>query len=217
MRELQIIHCELAEAPHLTHIKTTLHSLHLKGNNISKIPFNYFEGCNHLREVHLTENELIAVPYLGFICRTLHILDLIANKIQNVSWLYDPLPALDAVRLDNNLIFAICIQPLSIWPSLSDMHLRYNKLTRFHLPSGDGRIFNLYGNPFHCDERLGWTHRCHRSGDGFRCGNLYFDYVFGMRCASPSQWHGFSPLDAGNSLVFLLFCRQTLGTPELFL
>ena len=211
MKKLQIVHCALVEPPHLTHIKDTLYYLHLEDNNISKIPYNYFEGCKCLGEVYLTENELIAVPYLGFIHRTLQILDLSRNKIQNVYWLYNKLTALYSVKLASNLIHSICMQPRSIWLSLSSINLNNNNLTSFYLPSGDGRVVDLYENPFHCDEKLGWTHRCQRSISGFSCGTFIIDDVYGMLCASPSQWSGVSPLDAGKSLVFTFFLLKGTG------
>ena len=203
LRELKIIHCAMAEPPYLSHIKNTLHLLRLSGNNISKIPNNYFEGCMRLEMVYLTENELIAVPYLGFIRQSVLILDLSANKIQNISWLYDSLPVVQSVSLEFNLITEICMSFHFNWPRLTNLDLGNNNLTSFYLPPDRGWIIYLVGDPFHCDERLSWTRRCHRTEaeDYFTCGHLFVDYVFHMRCVSPSQWYGFKPIDAGNSMV----------------
>ena len=118
--------------PSITHIKNTVHKL-LLNNKISKIPYNYFEGCKRLDEVCLIKHELIAVPYLGFIRRTLRILDLSVNKIRNVSWLYASLPAVKSIVLGSNLIHTICMQPRSIWLSLSTINMNNNNLTSFYL------------------------------------------------------------------------------------
>ena len=58
LAQLNIIECDLRFMPPFTDVKDTLSELHLDANDISYVPYGYFQGFKKLHRLSLADNLL---------------------------------------------------------------------------------------------------------------------------------------------------------------
>ena len=203
---LDISHNQLTSAPSLVHLRSTLRMLDLSRNKILSIGDSYFLLCINIANINLDMNQLKDFPSMQSISSTIIKLSLEGNNIS----LVDPIhgsyfPRLKDLQLAHNQIEVYCFPPRNIAPQLSDVYLQNNKLSEIqfsHVKSHtrQAQLF-LGGNPWHCNNALGWTGQCVLETDS----SLYcmeWLTLHGMICTSPLGAQGMTPKEAGGDVLW---------------
>ena len=189
--------CQLTEPPPIAPIVRTLRYLGLAANNLTYIPPEYFTGCNLLDTISLAGNRFSVVPDVRNLNTTLKRFILDDNIITSIESLYFvPMIKLKTFVLARNLLTEIKFDN-TIWPIITYMSLDNNFLTSIKT-SGLSRVWgkvmiNVWGNPWHCDEKLCWLSRCHNKmgrirGIWFGCrGSEMIKLTGEIVCNSPSE------------------------------
>ena len=210
LHRLDISHNVLTTAPSLVDLRSTIQSLDLSWNRIISIDDSYFYLCISLAGVHLDMNLINDFPSIHSISKSLARISLEGNNISLANSMYGIyFPRLDYLHLGNNQIESYCFPPQHFAPRLSEVYLQNNKLSEIQFShvtshSRQADIF-LDGNPWHCNNTLGWTEQCVPKMDS----NMYcmgWLTLHGMICTSPLVAQGMTPKEAGGEML----CIQSM-------
>ena len=204
LHRLDISHNLLTSAPSLVHLRSTLKSLDLSWNRIISIGESYFYLCINIAHIHLDMNQIIGFPDMQAISKTIVRMTLEGNNISVVNPMYGIyFPRLSALHLGNNQIENYCFPPRHFAPQLSELYLQNNKLSEIqfsHVASHCRQVeIFLKGNPWHCNNTLGWAEQCMLTVDS----NMYCMGCLtlrGMICTSPLVVQGLTPSEAGGDI-----------------
>ena len=122
-------------------------------------------------------------------------------------------PRVVALHLGKNKIENYCFPPRHFAPQLSKLFLQNNKLSEIqfsHVASHCQQVeIFLDGNPWHCNNTLGWAEQCVLTVDSnmYCMGSLT---LRGMICTSPLVVQGLTPNEAGGDI-----CRIKTGHSNL--
>ena len=151
-------------------------------------------------------NQINDCPSMHSISSTIAILSLEGNNIS----LFNPIrgsyfPRLMDLQLAYNQIENYCFPPWQVAPKLSGVYLRNNKLSEIHFLHVKSHIrqaeIYLDGNPWHCNNVLGWTEQCVLKADS----SLYCIEWLTLRnmiCTSPPEAQGLTPKEAGGYILW---------------
>ena len=199
--ELDISHNLLTSAPSLVDLKSTLIILNLSWNRIISISESYFYSCTYIANINLNFNHLSDFPSIQAISDTIAVFSLEKNNISLVDPMYGVyFPRLTVLQLVSNQIESYCFPPRHFAPLLSDVYLQNNKLSTIQFShvksrSQKAHIF-LDNNPWHCNNKLGWTEQCVQKTDSdMYCMGWLF--LRDMICKSPLRAQGMTPKEAG--------------------
>ena len=131
IRDLAITDSNISHPVPLTHIRYTVVYLSLMDNKIRFIPYDYFRGCRMLRRVCFSRNRISSFPELGYISETLHELRLDGNHLSSVDFPQNvTFPIIEYLFLSSNFISSLDIRFISWMPSLTNLRLSTNNITR---------------------------------------------------------------------------------------
>ena len=210
--ELHIAHNLLTSAPSLVNLRSTLQFLDLSWNKIISISDSYFNFCTYITNIHLDFNQPSDFPSMQAISNTISVVSLEGNNISLVDPMYGIyFPRLTHLQLARNQIESYCFPPRHFAPWLSQVYLQNNKLSEIqfsHITSHarKAEIF-LGGNPWHCNNALGWTEQCVLGMDS----NMYcleWLTLHDMICTSPLEAQGMTPIEAGGYIDGLVHARR---------
>ena len=203
LQKLDISHNLLTSAPSLVDLRSTLRTLNLSFNKIVSIGDSYFYLCMDIAGIYLNMNQITGFPNFKAISNTLKRISLEGNNISLVNPMYDIyFPRLDALQLGNNQIENYCFPPRHFAPRLSEVYLQNNQLSgiQFWHITSHARQADIYldGNPWHCNNALGWTEQCVLGMDSdMYC--MEWLTLHHMICARPPTAQGKTPKEAGGT------------------
>ena len=207
--KLDISHNLLTSAPSLVDLRSTLQTLNLSFNKIVSIGDSYFYLCLDIFDINLAMNRITNFPNMKAIANTIEIISLENNNISLVNPIYGIyFPRLYVLHLGNNHVENYCFPPRHFAPRLFQVYLQNNKLSEIqfsHITSHaqQAEIF-LGGNPWHCNNALGWTEQCELEMDS----NMYcmeWLTLHHIICTRPPTAQGKTPKEAGEDIDLQLF------------
>ena len=206
LHNLCISHNLLTCAPSLVDVRSTLQVLDLSWNRIISIGDSYFNLCINIAEIDLNMNQITDFPSLRSISKNLVGISLEGNNISLVDPMYGIyFPRLMYLDLGDNQIENYCFPPRQFARRLSQVYLPNNKLSVIQFSHVKSRaqqadIF-LSGNPWHCNNALGWTKQCVLEMHSVM---YYMEWltVNDMICTSPLAVQGLTPKEAGVDMLW---------------
>ena len=201
IRDLAITDSNISHPVPLTHIRYTVVYLSLMDNKIRFIPYDYFRGCGMLRRVCFSRNRISSFPELGYISETLHELRLDGNNLSSVDFQQNvTFPILEYLFLSFNFISSLDIRFISWMPSLTNLRLSTNNITRLQnldkFAISTIRMVFLGENPWHCAKNLSWMLKWERivtftKITTYACYKKFTIYdMEDVRCHSPGNLKG---------------------------
>ena len=182
---------------------SNIEDLYLYKNRITAIPKDYFRACHRLSIFDMASNHLLYLPEMSYISQSLLELKLSHNRLRSLdvlirsNWLH-----LRALSVKHNNISEIQSSLIKNAPSLIHFDISLNKLQslpdfRWSFSSSNrGRRLReelkiyVEGNPWYCDQKLGWVRHGINGIDHMRFGKLLIEDNTGMTCRGPVTVNG---------------------------
>ena len=188
--QLNILECDLKFMPPVSDVKDTLSELHLDSNDISYVPYGYFQGFKKLHRLSLADNLLTELPDVTALTSTLRKLEVPRNIITHFpNWMLNTSMAnWTTLHIYENRIREFYPMILRHQRQLTYINLMRNDLTtlsEYHGVTWDTIAeVHIDHNPIHCDNSLAWLANVNHTGKVIVTGPVL--YISGQ-CESP-QW-----------------------------
>ena len=167
LKTLDLSNNNIATAPELLPVKSSLKYLKLEKNIIQHFPSDYFEGFEVLHSVNIGYNQLHFAPNMGYVGHSLQLFTIDGNKLKKLD---DRLTGglnmsiLQYLNVRNNEIRHFDVTIITQLPRIVHIDLVANQLQHMADPTvcllSSSRewplILDLYLNPLICDKGLSW-------------------------------------------------------------
>ena len=157
----------MATAPELLSVKSSLEYLELEKNMIQHFPSDYFDGFGVLHSVNIGHNQLYSAPNMGYVRHCLRVVTMSGNKLETLGEGMTGglnMTTLEYLNVRNNRIRHFDVTILAQMPRVTSLDLSTNQLQHLTNPTAyllsSSREWpltvDLYLNPLICDKGLSW-------------------------------------------------------------
>ena len=167
LETLDLSRNNLAMAPDLLPVKSSLEYLKLEKNIIQHFPADYFDGFEVLHSVNIGHNQLHSAPNMGYVGHCLRVFAVAGNKLETLDGGLTGglnMTIMEYLNVRNNKIRHFNVSILAQMPRITYLDLATNQLENMADPTAyllsTSRewplALNLYLNPLVCDRGLSW-------------------------------------------------------------